>query len=74
MLLVVLQARVPAYADDTPDSLAARVLEQEHRIFPLAIKWFAERRLTLDTRGQVLFDSQPLLHPKLLTANTGEPC
>jgi len=71
---VVLQARVPVYADDTADSLAARVLEQEHRIFPLAIKWYAERRLALDTRGRVVLDGQPLLRPQVLTADTDEPC
>ena len=71
---VVLQARVPVYADDTEETLAARVLEQEHRIFPLAIKWFAEQRLTLDDRDRILFDGQPLLHPKVLTAETDAPC
>lgn len=71
---VVLQARVPVLADDTPDSLAARVLEQEHRIFPLAIKWYAQGRLALDDRGRVLFDGQPLPQPKLLTADIREPC
>ena len=71
---VVLQARVPVYADDTEETLAARVLEQEHRIFPLAIKWFAEQRLTLDDRDRILFDGQPLLHPKELTAETCAPC
>lgn len=45
---LIVQARVPVRTDDTPDTLAARVLEQEHRIYPLAIRWFAEGRLTLD--------------------------
>jgi phosphoribosylglycinamide formyltransferase-1 len=71
---VVLQARVPVHADDTPDSLAARVLEQEHRIFPLAIRWFAEHRLALDARGQVLFDGVPLQRPKILTADSETSC
>ena len=71
---VVLQARVPVHADDTPDSLARRVLEQEHHLLPLAIKWFAEQRLALDARGRILFDGQPLLHPKQLTADTRAPC
>ena len=71
---VVLQARVPVFESDTPDDLAARVLEQEHRIFPLAIKWFAERRLVLDAAGRVLFDGQPLLHPKQLNTDIEEPC
>jgi phosphoribosylglycinamide formyltransferase-1 len=42
---IVIQAAVPVRADDTPDTLAARVLEQEHRIYPQAIRWFAEGRL-----------------------------
>ncbi|WP_299356200.1 phosphoribosylglycinamide formyltransferase [uncultured Shimia sp.] len=35
------QARVPVLADDTPDTLAARVLEQEHRLYPAALRRFA---------------------------------
>lgn len=45
---LVLQASVPVQANDTPETLAARVLEQEHRIFPLAIRWFAEGRLRVE--------------------------
>jgi len=42
---IVIQAAVPVRADDTPATLAARVLAQEHRIYPQAIQWFAEGRL-----------------------------
>jgi len=42
---IVIQAAVPVRADDTPDTLAARVLQQEHRIYPQAVRWFAEGRL-----------------------------
>ena len=35
------QARVPAYPDDTEDSLAARVLVQEHRLYPAVLRRFA---------------------------------
>lgn len=35
------QARVPVLSDDTPDSLAARVLEQEHRLYPAVLRRFA---------------------------------
>ena len=59
---VILQARVPVKEGDTPDTLAARVLEQEHRIYPLAVKWFAEGRLALDG-NRVLFDGRPLQKP-----------
>lgn len=44
---VVLQARVPVLPHDTVVTLAARVLEQEHHIYPQAIRWFAEGRLRL---------------------------
>jgi phosphoribosylglycinamide formyltransferase-1 len=53
---VIIQARVPVLPDDTAESLAARVLAEEHRIFPLAIKWAAEGRLTT-RNGQVLLDN-----------------
>ncbi|MBF9046728.1 phosphoribosylglycinamide formyltransferase [Rhodobacterales bacterium LSUCC0031] len=36
------QARVPVLADDTPDSLAARVLVQEHRLYPMVLRRFAD--------------------------------
>lgn len=36
------QARVPILPDDTPDALAARVLEQEHRLYPACLRRFAE--------------------------------
>jgi len=50
---IVAQAAVPVKADDTPATLAARVLAQEHRIYPQAIRWFAEDRLTLTPDGRV---------------------
>lgn len=59
---VIVQARVPVPPGDDPDALAARVLEQEHRLFPLAIRWFAEQRLRLESE-QVWFDGQPLAAP-----------
>jgi phosphoribosylglycinamide formyltransferase 1 len=44
---IIIQTKVPVLSTDTPASLAARVLEQEHRIYPQAIRWFAEGRLRL---------------------------
>lgn len=44
---IIIQAAVPVLPDDTPDSLAARVLEQEHCIFPQAVRWFCEGKLRL---------------------------
>ncbi|MGD2138368.1 MAG: phosphoribosylglycinamide formyltransferase [Gammaproteobacteria bacterium] len=71
---VVLQARVPILPGDTAQGLAQRVLEQEHRIFPLAIRWFAERRLGLAADGQVLFDGRPLSRPWMLDSDSEIPC
>lgn len=56
---IILQARVPVQPDDSPESLAARVLQQEHRIYPEAIRWFAEGRLKLD-HGRALLDGKPI--------------
>jgi phosphoribosylglycinamide formyltransferase-1 len=44
---VILQAKVPVFEGDTSDDLAARVHEQEHRIYPLVVKWLCQKRLTM---------------------------
>jgi phosphoribosylglycinamide formyltransferase-1 len=62
---VVLQARVPVLPGDDEATLAGRVLVQEHRIYPLAIRWFAERRLRLDG-GAVWFDGRRLEMPLVI--------
>jgi phosphoribosylglycinamide formyltransferase-1 len=56
---VVLQALVPVLALDSPSVLAARVLVQEHIIYPIVIKWFCEGRLKLHNNA-VLMDGHPL--------------
>lgn len=55
----IVQARVPVLATDDANTLAARVLEQEHIIYPLAAQWFIEGRLSLDSQGAML-DQQRL--------------
>jgi phosphoribosylglycinamide formyltransferase-1 len=50
---ILIQAAVPVRADDTEDSLAARVLEQEHRIFPQAVRWLCDGRVSVDAAGRV---------------------
>lgn len=47
---IVVQAVVPVYEDDTEDSLAARILKEEHRIYPMAIRLFLEGRLSVEGR------------------------
>ena len=55
---IILQKAVPIREDDTEETLAARILEQEHSLLPLAVRLFAEgrlnvegRRVRIDTRG-----------------------
>lgn len=59
---VFLQAPVPVLPDDTADTLAARVLEQEHRLYPEAIRWFAQGRIRLED-DRLFLDGQPLPKP-----------
>ena len=44
---IVIQAAIPVAADDTEETLAARALEQEHRIYPQAVRWFMDDRIRL---------------------------
>lgn len=50
---IIIQAAVPVHADDDAATLAARVLREEHRIYPLAVRWLAEDRLKLADDGRV---------------------
>ncbi len=56
---IILQAQVPVQPDDTPESLAARVLVQEHRIYPLAVRWIVEDRVRVTPSGRVLISGAP---------------
>ena len=62
---VILQASVPVHREDTAASLAARVLEKEHIIYPLSVRWFCEGRVTM-RNGQVEIDGQSLNKPLML--------
>jgi phosphoribosylglycinamide formyltransferase-1 len=52
---IIIQARVAVLPGDTPETLAARVLDEEHRIYPLAIQWCVEERLRV-RHGRVELD------------------
>ncbi|WP_295406562.1 phosphoribosylglycinamide formyltransferase [uncultured Thiocystis sp.] len=60
---VVLQAEVPVLPQDDNARLAARVLEQEHRIYPTVVGWFAEGRLRLGEDGRPWLDGEPIEKP-----------
>ncbi|MCF7516659.1 phosphoribosylglycinamide formyltransferase [Pseudoalteromonas sp. CO302Y] len=56
---VVLQAKVPVLENDTADTLAQRVHQQEHIIYPLVVKWFSEQRLKMEA-DYAVFDKKKL--------------
>ena len=58
---IVIQAVVPVYEDDTETTLAERILKEEHRIYPMAIRMFLEGKLTVSEK-------------KVFTENVGRSC
>jgi phosphoribosylglycinamide formyltransferase-1 len=54
---IIIQAVVPVFADDTEETLAARILKAEHRIYPRAIQLYAEGRLRVDGRRVIVAGS-----------------
>ncbi len=67
---IIIQAVVPVFPDDTDETLAARILKQEHRIYPRAIQLYAEGRLRVEGRrvlvdGLAKDDDQVLFQPPL---------
>jgi phosphoribosylglycinamide formyltransferase 1 len=54
---IIIQAVVPVFADDTEAKLAARILKEEHRIYPRAIQLYAEGRLRVDGRRVIVAGS-----------------
>jgi len=47
---IIIQAVVPVYDEDDAESLAARILKEEHRIYPQAIQYYAEERIEIAGR------------------------
>jgi len=67
---IIIQAVVPVFADDSEQTLAARILKQEHRIYPRAIQLYAENRLHVVGRkvvvdGLTKDENQTLIQPPL---------
>ena len=52
---IIIQAAVPVLGDDTEQSLAARVLHEEHRIYPQAIRWLCNGYVKPDENGKIRF-------------------
>jgi len=64
---IIIQAAVPILNDDTPETLADRILVQEHKIYPRAVQLFAEGRLKVDGR-RVLIDAAKLDGEAIISA------
>jgi phosphoribosylglycinamide formyltransferase-1 len=67
---IIIQAVVPVFSDDTEETLAARILTQEHRIYPRAIQLYAEGRLHIIGRKVLVDrlekdDAQVLIQPSM---------
>ena len=67
---IIIQAAVSVQNDDTPASLAARVLREEHRIYPQALLWVCSGQVWLDPNGRVARNrleqpGAPLISPGL---------
>jgi phosphoribosylglycinamide formyltransferase-1 len=67
---IIIQSVVPAYPEDTEESLSARILKQEHRIYPKAIQLYAEGRLRVVGRkvlvaGLTSDEDGALVHPPI---------
>jgi phosphoribosylglycinamide formyltransferase-1 len=56
---IIIQAAVPILDADTSETLAARILLQEHKIYPRAVQLFAEGRLQVDSRRVVIDAAKP---------------
>ncbi|MFQ5693867.1 MAG: phosphoribosylglycinamide formyltransferase [Nitrospinota bacterium] len=54
---IVVQAAVPVLQEDDEESLSERILREEHRIYPLAVRWFAEGRVRVEGRRVILRDA-----------------
>ena len=52
---IIIQAAVPVLRDDTVQTLAARVLREEHRIYPQAVRWLCLEQIELSEQGRVIF-------------------
>lgn len=68
---VIIQARINIKTDDTEQRLAHRVLSEEHRIYPVAVKWFIDQRLVL-RQNTIEFDGEILQSPARFDPDSGD--
>ncbi len=66
----IVQSAVPVLPGDTEETLSARILEQEHRIYPLAVQWLAEGRLRV-VEHRVVVEGEQVERPHSLLVPEG---
>ncbi|OGT21742.1 MAG: phosphoribosylglycinamide formyltransferase, partial [Gallionellales bacterium RIFOXYB12_FULL_54_9] len=64
---IIIQAAVPVLADDTEATLSARVLHEEHRIFPQAVRWLCSGQIELGGEGRVVSRIHTQPNPALIS-------
>jgi phosphoribosylglycinamide formyltransferase-1 len=64
---IIIQAAVPVMDDDNEQTLAARVLREEHRIYPQAIRWLCTGHIELTAQGKVLLKHLKQVGPALIS-------
>ena len=69
---IIIQGAVAVHSNDTVDALQRRVQHEEHRIYPLAIRWFAQGQLSIH-EGRVLLDGRTRSAQGLVAAHLNSP-
>lgn len=70
---IVAQAAVAVQPGDTEETLAARILEQEHRVYPLALRLLAEGRLTIEGNRVAVAGEEPGFPQAVVSPDPGDP-
>ncbi len=55
---IIIQAVVPVLPEDTEETLSERILKFEHRIYPQAVKWFVDKRISVNGRKVIVKDAK----------------
>ncbi|MBI3479095.1 MAG: phosphoribosylglycinamide formyltransferase [Nitrosomonadales bacterium] len=64
---IIIQAAVPVARDDTEQTLAARVLREEHRIYPQAVRWLCTDQIELGGQGRVILKCRKQIGTALIS-------
>lgn len=63
---IICQSKLTVYAHDTAATLNQRIQSLEHNMYPKVLSWFAEKKISLNPKEQLIFNNKPLHQPILL--------